>query len=145
MSSKTKILVLKLKEIIYTSIFVILGLILIILLILIITGKSKKKSEATNAVYSPGVYTSSVNLSGHPLNVAVEVDSNNIKSITLQNQNDAITTMYPLIDDSFSDIATQIVKNNSTENVVFNLENKYTTIMLINAVNEALNKASIPY
>ena len=62
MSSKTKILVLKLKEIVYTLIFVALGIILIVLLFLIFTGKSKKNSAAPTAsqTFSPGIYTSSI-------------------------------------------------------------------------------------
>lgn len=45
MSSKTKILVVKLKEIIYTVLFVVLGIILIVLLFILITGKSHKRTR----------------------------------------------------------------------------------------------------
>ena len=46
MSTKTKILVFKMKEIIYTIVFAVLAILLIILLVLIIKGHSKKNSES---------------------------------------------------------------------------------------------------
>lgn len=50
MSSKTKILVVKLKEIIYTVLFVVLGIILIVLLFILITGRSHKKDTSPVSV-----------------------------------------------------------------------------------------------
>ncbi len=143
MSSKTKILVLKLKEIIYTAVFVILGIILIVLLFLIITGKSKKNSNEPVAVttFSPGVYTSSIVLASNPVDIEVVVDSEQIKSINLVNTSESVETMYPLISSSLNDIASQVIKNNSTENITYSQDSKYTSIVLINAINEALEKA----
>ena len=143
MSSKTKILVLTLKEIIYTAVFVILGVILIVLLFLIITGKSKKNSNEPVAVttFSPGVYTSSIVLASNPVDIEVVVDSEQIKSINLVNTSESVETMYPLISSSLNDIASQVIKNNSTENITYSQDSKYTSIVLINAINEALEKA----
>ncbi len=143
MSSKTKILVLKLKQIIYTAIFVVLGIILIVLLFLIITGKSKKNSNEPVAVttFSPGVYTSSIVLASNPVDIEVVVDSEQIKSISLVNTSESVETMYPLISSSLNDIASQVIKNNSTENITYPYDSKYTSIVLINAINEALEKA----
>lgn len=45
MSTKTKILVFKMKEIIYTIVFAVLAILLIILLVLIIKGHSKKTAS----------------------------------------------------------------------------------------------------
>ncbi len=114
MSSKTKILVLKLKEIIYTLIFVVLGIILIVLLFLIFTGKSKKNHSAPPAA----------------------------QTISLVNTSESVATMYPLISSSLSDIASQVVKNNSTDKVTYSSDSKYTSIVLIKAINDALEKAA---
>lgn len=43
MSAKTKIIVLRMKELIYTGIFIVLGLLLIILLIVVFHRKREKK------------------------------------------------------------------------------------------------------
>lgn len=45
MSTKTKILVFKMKEIIYTIVFAVLAILLIIFLVLIIKGHSKKAAS----------------------------------------------------------------------------------------------------
>ena len=58
MSSRTKIVVLRMKEIIYTAIFIGLGILLITLLF-IMFGPGKDTSETASApaaVYVPGVY-----------------------------------------------------------------------------------------
>ena len=67
MSAKTKIVVLHMKELIYTGIFAALGVLLIILLILMfLPGKDRKDSPApdtepetaqTASLYIPGIYT----------------------------------------------------------------------------------------
>ena len=60
MQSKTRIIVLHMKEIIYTVIFLLLGILLIVLLAsMFLPGKSDKSSSAKK-IYTPGVYTSAL-------------------------------------------------------------------------------------
>ena len=142
MSSKTKIVVLKLKEMIYTLIFVVLGIIFILLLILIIKGKQGQKDIPNpKSTYVPGVYSSSIILATNPVDIEVVVDANQIKSIQLINTSESIETMYPLINDSLQLIASQVVENNSVESITYDQESKYTSSVLINAIENALNKA----
>ena len=47
MSSKTKIVVLHMKEIIYTTVFVILGMILILLLVFMFFPKDQKTTDSS--------------------------------------------------------------------------------------------------
>ncbi len=142
MSSKTKIVVLKLKEMIYTIVFVVLGIILILLLILLITRRTTKSvPEAANSTFAPGVYTSSIVLATNPVDIEVVVDSEQIKSIQLINTSESIETMYPLITASLNSISSQVIKNNSTENITYNQESKYTSLVLIEAIQAALDKA----
>ena len=56
MSSKTKIVVLRMKELIYTGIFVALGILLILLLVYMFAPKDKKNTATADAAYTPGVY-----------------------------------------------------------------------------------------
>ncbi|MFG6336998.1 MAG: hypothetical protein K1W31_00680, partial [Lachnospiraceae bacterium] len=75
MSSKTKIVVLHVKELIYTGIFAALGILFIILLIIMFLPKEKKQetmstvTQPTSDTYVPGVYTTSLilNLSLIPI------------------------------------------------------------------------------
>lgn len=57
MGSKTKIIVLHMKEIIYTAVFAALGILLIILLIVMFRPGGKDKSADAKKQYTPGVYT----------------------------------------------------------------------------------------
>ena len=59
MSAKTKIVVVKAKELIYTALFVCLGIILILLLIFMFAPE-EKSTKTSAGVYTPGVYTSTI-------------------------------------------------------------------------------------
>ncbi|MDE5679356.1 MAG: hypothetical protein K2I01_02840, partial [Lachnospiraceae bacterium] len=93
MSSKTKIVVLHLKELIYTGIFAVLGILFIVLLIIMFLPHNKKsektisprgagtvtgnesetdgrnESKSIETSYIPGVYTTSLVLSDHTIDV----------------------------------------------------------------------------
>jgi uncharacterized protein with FMN-binding domain len=49
--------------------------------------------------------------------------------------------MYPLITASLESVSEQIIKNNSTDNITYNEDNKYTSVVLVNAIKQALEKA----
>ena len=85
MSAKTKIVVLHMKELIYTAIFVGLGILLIMLLLLCFTKKEKDKSVETMK-YVAGVYTSSILFHDSTLDVQVIVDENRINSISCESE-----------------------------------------------------------
>ena len=93
--------------------------------------------------FNPGVYTASVILSGNAMDVEVTVDSNDIKSIRLINTATEITTMYPLITTSLSDIEKQVKKTGSTRGITYSSDTKYTSLVLLSAIETALSKARI--
>lgn len=139
MSSRTKIVVLHMKEIIYTIVFAILAILLILLLIFMFS--SGKKSDNTKACYTPGVYTSTLTLNNTDLEVEVTVDESHINSIRFANLDDTITTMYPLIQPTIEDLAEQIYRTQSLENIQYDEETPYTSQIIVNAIQEALKKA----
>ena len=55
MSSKTKIVVLKARELIYTGIFILLGILLILLLIFMFVPSHKSKKAKETSGYTQGV------------------------------------------------------------------------------------------
>ena len=61
MSSKTKIVVLHMKEIIYTTIFIVLGILLLLLLFFMFLPEKKEGSPGAKQ-YQPGIYTSTLTL-----------------------------------------------------------------------------------
>ena len=143
MSSKTKIVVLRMKELIYTGIFVALGILLILLLVYMFSPKDETSGTAeASALYVPGVYTSSIMLNGAAVDVAVTVSENEIESIQLVNISEAMETMYPLMEPALEDLAEQICSTQSLENLTYSSENQYTSQVLLDAVSRALDKAA---
>lgn len=140
MSSRTKIVVLHMKEIIYTAVFAVLAIVLILLLIFMFLPKEKNE-PLTEARYAPGVYTSSVTLNNMALEVEVTVDESHINSIRFSNIDETVTTMFPLIQPAIEDIAEQVYEKQSLENIEYPSENPYTSQIIVNAIDEALKKA----
>ena len=73
MSSKTKIVVLHMKEIIYTVLFICLGILLVALLTFMFHPKNKETSSSKSTSYQPGIYTSQLTLGDKELEVEVEI------------------------------------------------------------------------
>lgn len=145
MSSKTKIFVFKMKELIYTGIFLALGVLLILLLITMFrSGESAPAgAEAEGAVaYTPGVYSASIVLGNQNLEVAVSVDAEHINSIHFVNLDESVAAMYPLMEGSLNTLAEQIVATQSTKELTLPEGAVYTSTVLIDAVDRALAKAA---
>lgn len=147
MSSKTKIVVLHMKEVVYTAIFLVLAVLLLVLLF-VMFGSHKKAdptaaadTENAEILYAPGVYTSPVSLGDQTFDVQVIVDESRITSISLNNLSETAAAMYPLMEPSLDSLASQIYTSQSTENITFEDENKYTSKLLLTAIQSALDKA----
>ncbi len=196
MKDNPRIMVFRLKELIYTGIFIILGILLIILMVYMFgskrssdknasagelsttenspAGSLKTAAEAntpaaaesvtaadiqsaaeTTAIqtstaesssaaanqYIPGVYTSSLMLNNSTLEIQVCVDADHINSISINNLDEAITTMYPLMSNSINDISNQIVNSQSLENITYTEDCRYTYMILLDAIETTLEKA----
>ena len=141
MSAKTKIVVLHMKELIYTAIFIVLGIILVLLLSFMFC--SKKDNEDNNqSKYIPGVYNTVLTINNQSVDVEVVVDKDNINSIKLKNLDESVTTMYPLIESTLLSITQQIYANQSLDNIEYTDSNQYTAAILIEAINTTLSKAT---
>lgn len=150
MSSKTKIVVLHVKELIYTGIFTALGILFIVLLIIMFLPEDEKKetsstlTQTTSNTYVPGVYTTSLILNDNVVEIEVTVDEHNINSIRLVNLDEAVATMYPLIQPSFEELADQIIHNQGIDGITYPDESKYTSMVLLDAITNSLEKAQEP-
>ena len=149
MSAKTKIVVLHMKELIYTAIFAALGILFVILLIMMFlpdkdkgnTPTADSDTVETASLYIPGIYTTELVLGSQSIDVEVIVDKNTITSIRMVNLNDAITTMYPLLQPTFDSICEQAYDQQSLENITYTADSKYTSLVLLEAIQNSLNKA----
>lgn len=146
MSAKTKIVVLHMKELIYTGIFAALGILFIVLLVMMfLPGKEKANSSdtpvATGSIYIPGIYTTELILGGQTVDVEVIVEEDMISSIRLVNLSEAVTTMYPLLEPTFDSICSQVYETQSLEEISYTADSKYTTLVLLEAIDNSLEKA----
>ena len=141
MSAKTKIVVLHMKEIIYTAIFVVLGILLIILLAFMFFPKSEE--SAKKARYTPGIYTSTLSINNTDLEVEVSVDNSHINAIRFNNLNESVAAMYPLMQPTIESISKQIYEKQSLEDIKYSDENAYTSQIILEAIESALQKAQI--
>ncbi len=161
MSSKTKIVVLHMKELIYTGIFVVLGIILLIfLIILFIPGNNEEglpdvssapgvetsplpdTTVSSTSLYIPGIYRTDLVLNNQAINVEVIVDESQITSIKMVNLDEAVTTMYPLLQTTFDSLVSQIYETQSLDNISYSQENKYTSLVLLETIRKTLDKAT---
>ncbi len=157
MSAKTKIVVLHMKELIYTGIFVALGILLVMLLLIMFlpdkenaAGQTSPSGESEeeiadapkSALYIPGIYTTELVLGGQAIDVEVIVEQNAITSIRLVNLSEAVTTMYPLLQPTFDTICQQVYETQSLDGISYSDDSKYTSLVLLEAIQNSLDKAN---
>ena len=143
MHSKTKIVVLHMKELIYTGLFILLGVLFIILLVIMFNPKGEKASKDSSTAYIPGVYTTSLILQGSAVDLEVVVNESQITSIRFINMEESVPTLYPLMEPALDDLAQQIYESQDLSTVKYNNENRYTSLMLLEAISNTLEKASL--
>ena len=136
MKKKPRIMVLKLREIIYTLIFLALGIFLIVLLIHMFSGKAGAEASA-DSKYVPGVYTSALLLGSRH----VDVDEDRIQGIRLVDLDESVTAMYPLVEPAIASLEEQILASQSVEQVALEEDSRYTGTLLLNAISNALSLA----
>ena len=139
MSSKTKIVVLHMKEIIYTVIFAIFAFLLIGLLCSMFLSPKGNDSSAT---YSPGIYSSEILLNDTPLVIEIAVGKHKIESIRISNLDDSIQTLYPLLQPTIEELANQIILSQSIDNLKISDENANTASLLLSGIKDALKNAA---
>ncbi|MBQ8148367.1 MAG: hypothetical protein IJ040_06220 [Lachnospiraceae bacterium] len=145
MSSNTKILIFKAKELIYTIIFVVLGILLLLLLLFMFLpdkGEQPLPETTEAATYIPGVYSSTVQLGESTLDVQVTVDSNRICDVSIVNLNETVTTMYPLLTPALDEINSQLPDIESADELAGSADSQYTSVILIQAIKNALESAT---
>lgn len=156
MSSKTKIIVLRMKEIIYTALFIGFAIVLVMLFLFMFHPKkdnispdasdtgdqSSSQAAPASVTYVPGLYSSPIVLGSENVNVEVTVDRTGIRSVSLVPLSDSVETMYPLMAPAMDSIAAQILENQSLEGLEYPSGSQYTSMALVSAVRTALSKAA---
>lgn len=144
MSAHTKIVVLRSKELLYTILLLFVGiLIILVLLSLFLPSDSDSVSQDSAALYVPGVYSTTLQLGNAAAQLQVTVDADHINGIELINLDEAVTTMYPLMEPCLNELTAKVLDQQGLDNVSYSSESKYTSIMLLNAISQSLDKAAV--
>jgi uncharacterized protein with FMN-binding domain len=146
MHSKTKIIVLHMKELIYTGIFLLLAILFLVLLFLMFFRGDDQTGDDNSAAavsYVPGVYTTALQLGENTVEIEVVLDEDHINSVRLVNLSEAVTTMYPLIEPAFDSIVSQIYDGQSLDQITYSDDNRYTSAVLLQAIRTTLDKAEV--
>ena len=144
MSAKTKFVGLRMKNLILTGVLIGIAILILFMIIsVMVSGKKSTVETMAPSLYVPGVYSSSVLLNGSSFDVQVTVDDNYITAVNLVNLDETIETMYPLIPSSMNELSTQIIDNQSIDNITFSQGNQYTSTVLLSAIKDALAKAYV--
>ena len=135
----TRIIVLQLRQIIKTAVFVFLGLAVILLLIYLFIPRNKP--EVRSDLYVPGTYTAEIILHNNPVDVSVEVSENRILDVTMTNLAETQEVFYPLFQPAMKDLSKAIVESQNTD-IVPSTDYPITGQIILDAVNAALAQAS---
>ncbi len=130
----TKIVVVKLKDILKTTMFAIIGIIILGIIIYLFIPKNN------NTAYNPGTYSSEIILHSNPVSVEVTVSKDEILDIALVNMGETQEVFYPLFERSIDDVSAQIIENQSTD-IVSSVDTSMTNDILVKAVEQALEQA----
>lgn len=99
-------------------------------------------SDDSAVTYRPGVYTSTVVLNDTTLSLEIIVDREHINSIRFLHLEEAVTTMYPLLEPALSSLFSQLSSGVSPSEIRISDTEKYTELFLLNAIQETLMKAA---
>lgn len=142
MGANTKIFVFKAKELIYTGIFLVLGILFLVLLIFMFLPKQDQAADTEPAMgYIAGVYSSSIHLGGSSVDVKVTIADGRITSLSLSDLSEETAAMYPLLTSAVEDINEQLKTISSIEELTFQSDSPYTNTLLKQAMQNALMKA----
>lgn len=179
MSSNTKIVVLRSKEIVYALVLLVVSVLIIMVAVSLFIpsedSPEEKSSETTPEVssevssevsqgvssetpvdvnagagaiyttdtYVPGIYSSTLQLGSSTVELQITVDKNHINSINMTNIDESITTLYPLMRPTLSKLSAVILAEQSIDNISYNDENRYTSMLLMQAITQTLDKAAV--
>lgn len=179
MSSNTKIVVLRSKELVYALVLLVVSVLIIMVAVsLFIPSEDRpeeKSSETspevssevssevsqgvsseppvdvnagagaiyTTDTYVPGIYSSTLQLGSSTVELQITVDKNHINSINMTNIDESITTLYPLMRPTLSELSAVILAEQSIDNISYNDENRYTSMLLMQAITQTLDKAAV--
>jgi len=139
----TKIFVLQLKDVLKTTLFAVMGLVLILLLVYLFVPHNKEtESTGSSALYIPGTYSAQIMLNDSAVSVDVTVSADEILTVNLKNMEETQAVFYPLVQPAMDTLAREIVEY-QTADLTPSSDYPVTGKIILGAVQTALDKAKI--
>lgn len=132
----TKIVVIKMKELIKKAVFIIIGIVVIGVLIYFFVPKGGKNQ----AMYEPGTYSAQIILHNSPVRVDVTVNESEIIDIQMTELGQTQEVFYPLLRPTADELALEIIEKQSVD-IEASADKSMTTKIFLDAVNKALENA----
>ncbi len=157
MSGKTKIVVLRMRQVVTALLFVGIGILLTIILITNFANERQDKeillenpedTEGTidsttpeGALYIPGTYSTQIVLGKENVLLSVTVDQNTIQKVELTEKTEAVDTLYPLLEPTLAQINEKLSETGTLDETLEQTENRYTSMVLLQAIRSSLGQA----
>lgn len=145
--AKSRIVVLKLKDI---CIIVAITLALFIAIIVLIEYNSGKNNSISTVnelenecSYTPGSYSCQLSIGSKILDMTITLDDNHINDICFDNLDNETKASYPLLEPTLQNIAIQLKSGTSIDEIIISNESAYTGKMLLETIKKTLDKAKI--
>ncbi len=135
-----KFVVIKLKELVKTVVFAILGVVIIIGFIWFFLGFGKDSEKSV--VYQDGTYYANVIMGQENAELCVAVSDGKIADISITNRSESVAVFYPLLDPAMEEVAREVIKNQSFQ-IQVSEQNTYSAQTILKGVAAALEKAVV--
>lgn len=137
-----KFVVIKLRELIKTAVFAVMGVIIIAGFIWFFINLGGGDGQKEYGNYKDGTYYTKVALGEENAMVKVAIEQGNIADITLDGFSDTAMVFYPLLEPALEEVAREVIKTQSFEISVSN-QNVYSAQAILQGVATALEQAKI--
>ena len=133
--SKTKFMVIKLKELVKTAVFAIIGAAIIIALIIMLVPKN------ADAKYKSGTYTTNVSLGDETAAVSLTFSENEITDVNFIPTSNTLEVFYPLAQTTADEICAQILSEQTTQGIDLASEYSVTGELILGAADACIERA----
>lgn len=134
----SKFIVVKLRELIKTIIFAVLG---VIILIGLITFFLRMGNDTKTGMYRDGTYEAVLDLGGECASIEVKIKDGRIAGMEMMESDESVAVMYPMAESALAEIGAQVVQTQSTADMEISKQHTYTAKVLLSAIENCLEQA----
>ena len=131
-----KFKVIKLKEVIKTGVFALVGLAVILLIIYFLVPGGMNKT----AKYTPGTYSAEIMVDNEPITLYITVTDKKITGVELGEVSETLPYFYPLFESTAQAVGEEVIKKQSLD-VAIPEDAPVTAGLILDAIEEGLTLA----